>query len=380
VDQLWAGRNIRNPEQRETIAKRKKIDFGKFEKSGAMSKTEHVPALIKVLRGERLEKPPIWLMRQAGRYLPEYRALRAKAEGFLDLCYRPEWAAEITLQPVRRFGFDAAILFADILVVPDALGQKVAFEEGHGPRLEAFEPRELLRRLEPAKTNTKFEVICETVERVRAGLSRETALIGFCGAPWTVATYMVAGHGTPDQKPARLAAFRDPDHFSRLIDLLADVSVEYLGGQIAAGAEAVQIFDSWAGVLPDDQFERWAVQPVGRMISALRSRHPDVPIIGFPRGANGESARRFVEATGVNAIGCDTAMPLSEMCALGETATVQGNLDPFLLVAGGPLLESRTRDILRSLEGVPHVFNLGHGIVPETPIENVERLVQLVRG
>ena len=356
------------------------MDFGKFEKRQAMSKTEHVPALIQVLRGKRPEKPPIWLMRQAGRYLPEYRALRAKAASFLDLCYRPEWAAEITLQPIRRFGFDAAILFADILIVPDALGQKVAFEEGHGPRLEAFEPKELLPRLEPAKTNTKFRLICETVARVRADLSREAALIGFCGAPWTVATYMIAGHGTPDQKPARLAAFRDPDNFSRLIDLLADVSVEYLSGQITAGAEAVQIFDSWAGVLPDDQFERWCIQPVARMVSALRERHPDVPVIGFPRGANGESASRFVETTGVNAIGCDTAMPLSEMRTLGEKTTVQGNLDPFLLVAGGSLLESRTRDILRTLDGAPHVFNLGHGIVPETPIENVERLVQLVRG
>jgi uroporphyrinogen decarboxylase len=345
-----------------------------------MSTTEDIPALVKVLRGERLAKPPVWLMRQAGRYLPEYRALRAKADGFLDLCYRPEWAAEITLQPIRRFGFDAAILFADILIVPDALGQKVAFEEGHGPKLEAAEPAALLKRLEAARTNTKFSLICETVERVRAGLPRETALIGFCGAPWTVATYMIAGHGTPDQKPARVSAYRDPDHFAQLIDLLADVSVDYLSGQIRAGADAVQIFDSWAGVLPDDQFERWCIQPVAKMTRALHARHPDVPVIGFPRGANGDGSRRFVEETGVDALGCDTAMALSEMRTLGGTVAVQGNLDPFLLVAGGALFESRVRTIIGALDGVPHIFNLGHGIVPETPIEHVTRLIELVRG
>ena len=345
-----------------------------------MSASGDVPTLIRVLRGETSKRPPVWLMRQAGRYLPEYRALRAKAEGFLDLCYRPDWAAEITLQPIRRFGFDAAILFADILIVPDALGQKVAFEEGHGPRLEAGEPAELLRHLELHKTDTKFSLISETVERVRAGLPRETALIGFCGAPWTVATYMIAGQGTPDQKPARLAAYRDPASFGQLIDLLADVSVDYLSRQIVAGAQAVQIFDSWAGVLPDDQFESWCVRPLTRMTQALHARHPEIPVIGFPRGANGESARRFVAETGVNAIGCDTAMSLAEMRALGAKAAVQGNLDPFLLVAGGALLDARTHDIIRSLDGVPHIFNLGHGIVPETPIEHVARLVELVRG
>ncbi len=345
-----------------------------------MSKTQADQALIRTLKGEVLARPPIWLMRQAGRYLPEYRALRAKAESFLDLCYRPDWAAEITLQPIRRFGFDAAILFADILIVPDALGQKVAFEEGHGPRLDAGEPAELLGRLEPAKTDTKFTVICETVERVRSALPEDTALIGFCGAPWTVATYMIAGHGTPDQKPARFAAYGDPENFARLIDLLADVSVDYLSGQIRAGADAVQIFDSWAGVLPDDQFERWCIQPVAKMTKALRARHPDVPVIGFPRGAGGAAARRFLERTGVNGLGCDTTMPLTDMRALGELAVVQGNLDPYLLVSGGPLFESRVQGIVRSLAGVPLIFNLGHGIVPETPVEHVTRLVELVRG
>lgn len=342
--------------------------------------TQNDPALIRVLKGEPLGRPPVWLMRQAGRYLPEYRALRAKAGSFLDLCYHPEWAAEITLQPIRRFGFDAAILFSDILVVPDALGQAVSFEEGHGPRLDAASPADLLRRLDAENTADKFAVVCETVQRVRAALPTETALIGFCGAPWTVATYMIAGETTKDQKPARLAAYRDPEHFARLIDLLAEVSVTYLSAQIRAGAQAVQIFDSWAGVLPDGEFAPWCVEPVAKMIRLLREQHPDVPIIGFPRAAGAANARRFLDSTGVNAIGCDTAMPLAEMRALAESAAVQGNLDPFLLVAGGGLLESRVRDIIGALSGVPHIFNLGHGIVPETPIAHVERLIALVRG
>jgi uroporphyrinogen decarboxylase len=337
------------------------------------------PKLISVLRGQPSPRPPIWLMRQAGRYLPEYRALRAKANGFLDLCYRPDWAAEITLQPIRRFGFDAAILFADIMMVPDALGQTVRFEEGVGPRLDAMQPEALLRLLEPGGTGEKFGRIFETVERVKAGLSRETALIGFCGAPWTVATYMIAGQATPDQGPARLAAYRDPQAFGQLLDLLADVSVDYLSGQIAAGAQAVQIFDSWAGVLPEGEFQRWVIGPAKRMVAALKTRHPQVPVIGFPRGA-GAFAERFIAETGVDAIGCDTVMTLAEMRTLGQHAAVQGNLDPLLLVAGGPLLESRTHDIIGALQTVPHIFNLGHGILQTTPIAHVERLVALVRG
>jgi uroporphyrinogen decarboxylase len=345
-----------------------------------VSETSGKPIFLRALQGEALATPPIWLMRQAGRYLPEYRELRAKAAGFLDLCYRPDWAAEVTLQPIRRFGFDAAILFSDILVVPDALGQGVSFEEGHGPRLDAAQPAELLGRLDRDKTAPTFARVCETVERVRAALGPETALIGFCGAPWTVATYMIAGHGTPDQKPARFAAYRDPENFARLLDMLAEVSVDYLDGQIRAGAQAVQIFDSWAGVLPDDQFARWCVTPVAKMVRMLRERHPDVPIIGFPRAADGANARDFLAGTGVDAIGCDTAMPLADMRELAAKATVQGNLDPFLLVSGGALFESRVRHIIGALEGVPHIFNLGHGIVPETPIEHVERLMKLVRG
>ncbi len=337
------------------------------------------PKLIEVLKGRAFEIPPIWLMRQAGRYLPEYRALRAKAAGFLDLCYRPDWAAEITLQPIRRFDFDAAILFADILIVPDALGQKVEFEEGVGPRLEAMEPKALLDVLKPDGAAGKFATICETVERVRAGLGAEKALIGFCGAPWTVATYMIAGHGTPDQAPARIAAYRDPENFARLLDLIADVSVDYLSGQIAAGAQAVQIFDSWAGVLPDDEFRRWVIGPNARMINKIKVLHHGVPVIGFPRGA-GPLSEAFLAETGVDGLGCDTTMPLAQMRGLGEHAAVQGNLDPLLLVSGGPLLESRIDDIIGALRGVPHIFNLGHGILQTTPIENVERLIARVRG
>lgn len=321
----------------------------------------------------------MWMMRQAGRYLPEYRAVRAKAAGFLDLCYRPDMATEVTLQPIRRFGFDAAILFADILVVPDALGQKVEFEEGHGPRLEAADAKTLLTRLDRAKTGDKFKLIYETVARIREALPSETALIGFCGAPWTVATYMIAGHGTPDQAPARLAAYRDPENFARLIDLLADVSADYLSGQIAAGAQTVQIFDSWAGVLPDAEFQRWSIAPTAKIVAQLKARHPGVPIIGFPRGA-GLLTSRYISETGVDGVGCDTSVPLADMRkTLSTHAAVQGNLDPLLLVAGGHLFESRVREIMRTLEGTRHIFNLGHGILPETPIENVERLVELVR-
>ncbi len=345
-----------------------------------MSDSEGRAPFLRALQGEALARPPIWLMRQAGRYLPEYRALRAKAAGFLDLCYRPEWAAEVTLQPIRRFGFDAAILFSDILVVPDALGQAVRFDEGHGPRLDAGQPVELLGRLDPAKVAPTFAKVCETVERVRSALGPETALIGFCGAPWTVATYMIAGSTTKDQQPARLAAHRDPESFARLLDLLAEVSVDYLDGQVRAGAQAVQIFDSWAGVLPEDQFARWCIAPVAKMVRMLAERHPGVPVIGFPRGTTASNVHAFLAGTGVAGIGCDTAMPLADMRALGMKATVQGNLDPYALVAGGPLFESRVRDIIAALEGGPHIFNLGHGIVPETPIEHVERLVALVRG
>ena len=330
--------------------------------------------------GQCLTAPPIWLMRQAGRYLPEYRAVRAKAGGFLDLCYSPALAAEVTLQPIRRYGFDAAILFADILLVPHALGQKVEFVEGEGPRLEPVRSERDLQRLNGAATRSRFAIVCETVARLRQDLPNATALIGFCGAPWTVATYMVAGRGTPDQADARLWAYRDPKGFSKLIDLLVDASVDYLSMQAAAGADALQIFDTWAGSLPPPEFDTWVVQPTARIVEAVRARHPDVPIIGFPRGA-GQKAQRYAALTQVQGLGCDTAMEPEHMADLAkaQNVVVQGNLDPLLLVAGGPELERQVGVILKRLEGVPYVFNLGHGIVPETPPENVARLVELVR-
>jgi uroporphyrinogen decarboxylase len=336
--------------------------------------------MLQVFAGEALTPPPIWLMRQAGRYLPEYRAVRAKAGSFLDLCYTPELAAEVTLQPIRRFGFDAAILFADILVVPDALGQDVRFIEGEGPRLDAIRCEPDLARLHANATRPKFARVFETVTRVRQGLPRETTLIGFCGAPWTVATYMVGGQGSADQADTRLWAYRDPRAFQRLIDLLSEVSVDYLTGQIEAGADVVQIFDSWAGSLPDDQFRRWVIEPTKRMVAELKARHPAVPIIGFPRGA-GVRAKDYVAETGVHGVSCDTAMPLEFAAGeLAGRAVVQGNLDPLLLVAGGAPLEQKVGEILAALAQKPFVFNLGHGIVPQTPPENVAKLVELVRS
>jgi uroporphyrinogen decarboxylase len=329
--------------------------------------------------GHAIAPPPLWLMRQAGRYLPEYREVRARAGGFLDLCYTPALAAEVTLQPIRRYGFDAAILFSDILVVPDALGQKVAFVEGEGPRLDPVRTGADLARLEKARTATKFGLVCETVARLRRDLPRETALIGFCGAPWTVATYMVGGAGSSDQAAARLWAYRDRGAFAQLIELLVEVSVDYLAGQVAAGADALQVFDSWAGSLPDTEFEAWVVAPTRTMVAQLKARCPGVPIIGFPRGAGGRAAF-YVRETGVDAIGCDTTMPLGAMAEFAAAGVVvQGNLDPLLLVAGGGGLEQRVEQILEAMRGKPFIFNLGHGIVPETPPEHVARLVELVR-
>jgi uroporphyrinogen decarboxylase len=343
-------------------------------------RTEASP-FLQVFEGKALVPPPIWLMRQAGRYLPEYREVRSKVSGFLDLCYTPPLACEVTLQPIRRYGFDAAILFADILVVPDALGQKVEFVEGEGPRLEPVRSAEALARLDTRCTETKFSLIYETVARLRDRLPTETALIGFCGAPWTVATYVVGGQGSSDQAEARLLAYREPELFGRLIDLLVESSVQYLSGQILAGADAVQIFDSWAGNLPPGELSRWVIEPTARMVTKLRARHATVPIIGFPRGA-GVHVPEYVDRTGVNGIGCDSTMPMADLrervADLG--VVLQGNLDPLLLVVGGQRMETRVREILSETASFPFIFNLGHGIVPETPPEHVGRLVELVRG
>ncbi len=329
--------------------------------------------------GQSLVPPPVWLMRQAGRYLPEYRATRQQAGSFLDLCYNPKLAAEVTLQPIRRYGFDAAILFSDILVVPDAIGQPVRFAEGEGPRLDPIREVAGLARLDLGKAKGKFETVWETVSILRRELPDETALIGFCGAPWTVATYMAEGRGSSDQGQARGWAYRDPAGFQRLIDLLVEASIAYLSGQVEAGAEVLQIFDSWAGSLADNEFESWVVAPTKRIVSALKARYPHVPIIGFPRGASAMLAD-FAGRTGVDGVSCDTSCPLHVMRdTAGAGTVVQGNLDPLLLVAGGDALDRRIDSLLEAMNGVPYVFNLGHGIVPETPPENVARLVNRVR-
>ena len=335
---------------------------------------------LAALGGVAQKAPPIWLMRQAGRYLPEYRAIRAEAPSFLDFCYNPKLATEATLQPIRRFGFDAAILFCDILVVPDALGQSVSFESGDGPRLEPIESAADFARLNDAPDWARLEPVFETVERVKANLPHEVALIGFCGAPWTVASYMIAGHGTPDQAPARLFAYREPKLFAALIDRLADVSADYLARQIRAGAEAVQIFDSWSGVLPPAEFERWCVKPIERILARLGAAAPRAPVIAFPRGAATQLAK-FASLDGLAAIGLDTAVePIAAAAALPARLALQGNLDPLALLAGGRALDEGVARVLQGFAGRAHIFNLGHGILPETPIAHVERLVARVRG
>lgn len=325
------------------------------------------------------ESPPVWLMRQAGRYLPEYRAVRKEAGSFLDLCYTPQLAAEVTLQPIRRYGFDAAILFSDILVVPDAIGQSVRFAEGEGPRLDPIRDVASLGRLDLALAKSKFETVWETVSLLRQSLPKETELIGFCGAPWTVATYMVEGCGSSDQAEARSWAYRDPEGFQRLIDILVEASIDYLSGQVEAGAGVLQIFDSWAGSLSEDQFAKWVILPTKRIVLALKAKYPTIPIIGFPRGAT-VMLGDFASATGVDGVSCDTSCPLHIMHSLaGQSIVAQGNLDPLLLVAGGPALDRRVDEILRAMSGKPFIFNLGHGIVPETPPEHVAKLMARIR-
>jgi len=336
--------------------------------------------LLATLRGVRQAIPPLWLMRQAGRYLPEYRAIRAKATSFLDFCYTPQLATEATLQPIRRFGFDAAILFSDILVAPDALGQRVSFEEGEGPRLKPIETAADLAALRDEADWSRLAPVFEAVARVKAALPDDVALIGFCGAPWTVASYMIAGRGTPDQAPARLFAYRNPDLFAALIDKLVELSAAYLERQLRAGAEAVQIFDSWAGVLPPGEFERWCVAPIARIVAKLRAALPAAPIIAFPRGAATQLGK-FAAIDGLAAIGLDTAVePCAAAAALPARFALQGNLDPLALLAGGRALEDGIDRALAGFAGRAHVFNLGHGILPETPIAHVERLVARLRA
>ena len=336
--------------------------------------------LLRALRGEVQERPPIWLMRQAGRYLPEYRALRAKAGSFLELCYSPELAAEITLQPLRRFPLDAAILFADLPLVADALGQKLDYRDGEGPVLEPIRSAADLARLDVSGLHQRLAPVYETARRVTAALPADTALIGFAGAPWTLATYMVEGGGSPDHAHSKRWAFGDPAGFQRLIDLLVEATAAYLERQIEAGAEAVQIFDSWAGTLPAAAFARWCVEPVAAIVHRLKARHPDIPVIAFPRGA-AFGYEGYARATGAAAVGIDSTVPLSWAAAvLQPVSCVQGNLDPQLLVVGGTPMRQEAQRILQVLGRGPLVFNLGHGITQATPPEHVGQLVEQVHS
>jgi uroporphyrinogen decarboxylase len=334
--------------------------------------------LLRTLRGESLSARPIWLMRQAGRYLPEYRALREQKGGFLALVYDTDAAAEITLQPIRRFGFDGAILFSDILIVPHAMGQDLRFLAGEGPQLSPPLVDTALASLHAVPE--RLNPIYQTVAKVRAALGNERTLLGFAGSPWTVATYMVAGEGSRDQHDTRALAYRDRAAFQAIIDAITATTITYLAGQIAAGAEAVQLFDSWAGSLAPAEFERWVIAPNAAIVAALKARFPDVPVIGFPKGA-GEKLPAYARETGVDAVGLDeTIDPLWAAKALPAALPVQGNLDPLLLLAGSDELDFGVRSILDAFADRPHVFNLGHGIGQHTPIAHVERLLSLVRA
>lgn len=337
-----------------------------------------VPPLIRALKGETLDRPPFWFMRQAGRYLPEYQEVRAQAGGFLDLCYTPDLAAEVTLQPLRRYGMDAAILFSDILVIPDALGQEVRFVQGEGPKLDPITAAADLDRLSLDGVADRLAPVLETVARVRAALTPDQALIGFAGAPFTVACYMVEGGGSKDHNAVRAMAWAEPAAMDRLMAMLVDATVAYLSAQIKAGAQAVQVFDSWAGVLPEPLFDRLVVAPTATIVDRLRADHPDIPIIGFPRGA-GSLYAAYARQTGVDALGLDTAVPVEQAAALQKICCVQGNLDPALLLAGGPALLAEIDRLRQGLAGGPHVFNLGHGISQFTPPEHVAAAADRLR-
>ena len=345
-----------------------------------MTHLNSVKPFVEVLSGRHQPVPPLWMMRQAGRYLPEYREVRAKAGGFLDLCFTPEFAAEVTLQPIRRFNFDAAIIFSDILVIPYALGRDVRFEAGEGPRLDPLDTPDKVGTLASSGDFNKLEPVFEALRRVRRELDPTIALIGFCGAPWTVATYMVAGQGTPDQAPARMMAYRHPEAFAKIIDTTVENSIQYLLGQLKAGADVLQIFDTWAGVLPPREFLRWSIEPTKRIIAGVRRQVPGAKIIGFPRGA-GALLPSYVEATGVDAVSIDwTSEPSLIRERVQSRVAVQGNLDPLVLIAGGDALNRAVDDVLANFASGRLIFNLGHGIQPETPIAHVEQMVKRVRA
>ena len=335
---------------------------------------------LQALAGETLTPPPFWLMRQAGRYLPEYRATRAEAGSFLDLCYNPELAVEVTLQPLRRYGFDAAILFSDILVIPDALRQQVAFKEGEGPVLTPIRSAMDLDALDISGMHDHLAPVYATVKGLSGAIPHETALIGFSGAPWTVATYMIEGGGSKDFNQAKRMMWGQPELFARLMDLLVEATGQYLIRQIDNGAEAIQIFDTWAGALPETEFRRWVIEPARKLVERIHSERPGVPVIGFPRGA-GILYEAYVTETGVDGVSLDSSVPLDWAAEKLQTkCTVQGNLDPILVVAGGEALDAGIDRVLKTLGKGPFVFNLGHGIIPPTPPENVARLAERVKN
>lgn len=337
--------------------------------------------ILRALAGETLPTPPIWMMRQAGRYLPEYKATRAQAGDFLSLCYNPELAAEVTLQPIRRFGFDAAILFADILLLPQALGADVWFVTGEGPRLSTITSAQELAALKPVSTiHDTLSPIYETVKILSRDLPAETTLIGFAGAPWTVATYMIAGQGTSDQGPAHALKDTNKEVFEALLDLITDGTIEYLSKQIDAGAEVVKLFDSWAGSLKGDDFDDYAVKPAAKIVAALKARHPDTPIIAFPRGAD-ERYEGLHAAIGADCIALDDGVaPEWAAAHVQKAGCVQGNLKSSHMVTGGDALVSETRRIVEAFKGGPHIFNLGHGITPDGDPDNVQRMIDTVRA
>ena len=348
--------------------------------SGSSPELNGPKRLLQSLRGETLDRPPFWFMRQAGRYLPEYRATRSEAGDFLSLCYNPELAVEVTLQPIRRYHMDASILFSDILVIPDALGQPLAYREGEGPVLEPVRNADDLARLDSGRLHEHLGPVYETVKGLARALPADVTLIGFAGAPWTVASYMVEGKGSRDFAIAKDWAFRDPNGFAVLIDLLVEVTSEYLIAQVDAGAEVLQIFDTWAGVLSETEFRRWCLEPAAEIVRRVHLKHPDVPMIGFPRGV-GASYLDYIRQTGLNAVSLDTSVPLEWAAReIQPHVTVQGNLDPLLVVAGGEEMRSEATRILETLNNGPFIFNLGHGFVPQTPPEHVAELSDLVRN
>lgn len=344
--------------------------------------TEKNKPFLDTLKNKTSERPPFWLMRQAGRYLPEYRELRAKAGGFLDMAYNPDFACEVTLQPLRRFGMDAAILFSDILVVPHALGQDLRFAAGEGPQLPPIREETALAKLNLGKIDETLTPVYEAIKNIRAALAKEgfsqTALIGFAGAPWTIATYMVEGGSSKDFAHTKGWAYRDPAGFQKLIDLITEATIHYLDRQAEAGAEVLQLFDSWAGALDEAQFRQWVIAPTKKIVAALKEKHPDIPLIGFPRGA-GFMYEEYARETGVTALGLDQFVPLTEAVKLQKICPVQGNLDPACLLTGGAALERRTGEILAALSGGPFIFNLGHGVIKETPPDHVAQLAEIIR-